>query len=196
MRMAVTIAAETGLRWPTCVATTRRVNARIAAAVSVQGLPRASTSTSAPLFTLPTRITPRRASARSSSGTPGSRCREGRRRRTGRRMSTTGTPALDERRGERTAQADERAPVHRLLAATCNRLFGAPRSTAADLERVGVEVQRHAVVADRGVGPQHATDGREHGVFRANRFVERHTQRGPPGLAPRADRQQRRSGGE
>jgi len=48
-------------------------NARTSAARSSHHRPCATTSTSAPLFTVPTSVVPRRASACSSSGTPGSR---------------------------------------------------------------------------------------------------------------------------
>ena len=51
----------------------RRANARTAEIASRHGEPRAVISTRAPLFTEPTSVVPRRASARSLSGTPGSR---------------------------------------------------------------------------------------------------------------------------
>ena len=59
---------------PTAAAIARRANgANARPTPSSSQEPRATSSTSAPLFTVPTSVVPRRASARSSSGTPGSR---------------------------------------------------------------------------------------------------------------------------
>ena len=65
-----------GLRAPAADAVgdrAAREGARAATSLPSTQPARARTSTSAPLFTVPTSVVPRRASARSWSGTPGSR---------------------------------------------------------------------------------------------------------------------------
>ena len=65
MTIAVTIAPDCALQRPTPSAIARREKARAADAASANQPARSSTSTSAPLFTVPTSRVPRRASARS-----------------------------------------------------------------------------------------------------------------------------------
>ncbi|MBW8868509.1 MAG: hypothetical protein JF610_14480 [Acidobacteria bacterium] len=63
--MAATIAADCALQRPTAAAIARREKARAALNASSATGPRAMTSTSAALLTVPTSVVPRRASARS-----------------------------------------------------------------------------------------------------------------------------------
>src|SRR4051794_6756005 len=70
--MAAAIAADSLLHRPTYFDSCRRAHARADEEASSTGGPRATSSTRAALLTDPTRMVPRRARERTSSGTPGS----------------------------------------------------------------------------------------------------------------------------